>query len=70
VVEEEGITLKLNKRKKQLLLKTLIVRVLKHALGNRETILIIDNLQWCDVSSANALSDFMGSSDIGMDIYV
>jgi hypothetical protein len=52
----------LKARSKALLLKTLIVRVLEHALGDGKVVLWVENLQWSDTLSAQALNDFIAVS--------
>lgn len=55
-------------RMHQLLLRTLITRALCEAFSGG-SILIVDNLQWCDLPSANALLDFMSSTDAGFGVF-
>ena len=54
-------------RMHQLLLKTLIMRALQAAFAEG-VILIVDNLQWCDLPSAIALTDFISSADHGFGV--
>jgi hypothetical protein len=55
-------------RMHQLLLKTLITRALCEAFAGG-SILIVDNLQWCDLPSANALLDFISSAQAGFGVF-
>ena len=58
-----------NPRVKDLLLKTLTVRTLRAALELNRTVLVVDNLQWCDERSAQVLLDLVKSSDTGFGIF-
>ena len=51
-----------NRKQRQLLLKTLLVRVMKTAFADRRRILLIENLDKSDIASATVISDFIGSS--------
>lgn len=55
-------------RMHQLLLKTLITRALCEAFAGG-SILIVDNLQWCDLPSANALLDFISTAEAGFGVF-
>ena len=57
----------LTPRMHQLLLKTLIMRALQAAFAEG-VVLIVDNLQWCDLPSAIALTDFISSADYGFGV--
>ena len=51
-----------NRKQRQLLLKTLLVRVLKTTFADRRRILLVENLCKSDIASATVVSDFIGSS--------
>ena len=55
-------------RMHQLLLKSLITRALCEAFAGG-TVLIVDNLQWCDLPSANALLDFISTAEAGFGVF-
>ena len=53
----------INKKQKQLLLKTLLVRTLKVAFADRRRILLVENLCRSDIASATVINDFIGSAE-------
>ena len=55
-------------RMHQLLLKALITRCLQVAFQEYLTVLIADNMQWCDVPSAAALVDLIGCVESGFGV--
>ena len=56
-------------RVRDLLLRALIVRTLRAALELDRTLLVVDNLQWCDEQSTHVLIDLITSSDSGFGIF-
>ena len=55
-------------RMHQLLLKALITRCLQVAFQDDLTVLVADNMQWCDIPSAAALVDLIGCIDSGFGV--
>jgi predicted ATPase len=55
-------------RMHQLLLKALITRCLQIAFQDDLTVLVADNMQWCDIPSAAALVDLIGCVDSGFGV--
>ena len=53
----------INKKQKQLLLKTFLVRTLKVAFQGRHRILLVENLCRSDIGSATVINDFIGSAE-------
>ena len=58
----------ISKKQKDLLLKTMLVRVLKVAFAHRHRIFLLENLCKADIASAAVISDFMGSSEVAFGI--
>ena len=59
---------KMKNKQKQLLVKTLLVRVLKVTFADRRRIFLLENLCKADIASATVISDFIGSSEIAFGI--
>ena len=51
------------------LLRSLLVRTIRAAAELQRTVIIVDNLQWCDELSALALIDLIKSSESGFGIF-
>ena len=58
----------IDKKQKELLLKTMLVRVLKVVFDHRHRVFLLENLCKADAASAAVVSDFIGSSEVAFGI--